>query len=165
MSHGHFEREFLDTIAEDITREFLFPVRIDEIHTDLNEFYDPTRRQYDGNRLLKYMDSVSRPETLKTIGVFTVDLFISILTYIFGQAIFRGRTRIASVFRLKNEQYGMVEDQFLLLDRFRKLVIHELGHTFGLVHCSVPSCVMMSSTCVEDIDQKKKFLRQMQNGN
>jgi archaemetzincin len=34
------------------------------------------------------------------------------------------------------------------------VVIHELGHTFGLKHCCTTSCVMLSSTYMEDIDQK-----------
>jgi archaemetzincin len=45
-------------------------------------------------------------------------------------------------------------DEKIILERFKKEVIHELGHTFGLIHCHVPTCVMRSSTYVEDIDQK-----------
>jgi archaemetzincin len=52
----------------------------------------------------------------------------------------------------------MKQDDKLLLDRFRKEVVHELGHMFGLVHCSNPICVMRSSTYVEDIDQKTHSL-------
>jgi archaemetzincin len=158
ISHGHFESSCLETIAENVSSEFIYPVKIKDSHTDLSEFYDPNRRQYDGNKLIKFLDSISEPETLKTIGLFRVDLFIPILTYIFGQAIFKGKTGIASVYRLKNEQYGMKKDENLLNERFTKLVIHELGHTFGLVHCYVPNCVMRSTTYVEDIDQKKHNL-------
>jgi len=158
VSHGHFENACLETIARDITVAFSYPVIVEESTVDLNIFYDPMRRQYDGNKLLRFLDSISHPNTLKTIGLFRVDLFIPILTYIFGQAIFKGKTGIASVYRLKNEQYGMPKDDQLLMDRLRKVVIHELGHTFGLVHCYVPSCVMRSTTYVEDIDQKKHLL-------
>jgi archaemetzincin len=45
-----------------------------------------------------------------------------------------------------------------LLDRFTKEVIHEIGHTLGLIHCHIPNCVMGSSTYVEDIDQKNQHL-------
>lgn len=154
ISHGPFEKDFLEKIATDVRREFLVPVDIEECHLVLDEFYDPSRRQYDGNRLLKEIDSMSSSPFLKKIGLFRVDLYIPILTYIFGQAAFKGNTGIASLYRLKNEQYGMKKDDALLLNRFGKVVIHELGHTFGLIHCHIPTCVMRSSTYVEDIDQK-----------
>ena len=96
------------------------------------------------------------PDSLKTLGLFNVDLFIPILTFIFGQAFLGGRTGIASLYRFSNERYGIAGDNQFLLDRFKKEVIHELGHTFGLIHCHNPTCVMRSSTYVEDIDQKNQ---------
>lgn len=155
ISHGQFEKNFLEQIAYDVQIEFELPVKIETRFTDLAVFFDPARRQYDGNKLLKFIDSSTNEESVKTLGLFQVDLFIPILTFIFGQAVFGGKTGVASVYRLKNEQYGLKKNEILLFERFRKVVIHELGHTFGLVHCHVPSCVMRSTTYVEDIDQKK----------
>ena len=154
ISYGQFEKEFLEKIASDVSREFQLPVNIEEKQIDLNEYYDHLRLQYDANALLKEIDSISSSELLKKIGLFRVDLFIPILTYIFGQAAFKGSTGIASLYRLRNEQYGMKKDEVLLLNRFSKVVIHEIGHTIGLIHCHNPNCVMRSSTYVEDIDQK-----------
>ena len=154
ITHGQFEANALRTIAGEVAEELLYPVVIKENFLDLSEFYDQSRRQYDGNRLLKDIDIMSVQGAVKKIGLYQVDLFIPILTFIFGQALFRGNSGIVSLYRLKNEQYGMKPDQALLTDRFRKVIIHELGHTFGLIHCHVPNCVMRSSTYVEDIDQK-----------
>lgn len=158
ISHGNFEKNFLEKLAGEVEREYRVPVDIEENHIDLSEFYDPMRRQYDGNSLLKKIDSIPSSPVFKKIGLFRVDLFIPILTYIFGQAAFKGTTGIVSLYRLRNEQYGMKKDEALLFDRFRKIVIHELGHTFGLIHCYIPTCVMRSSTYVEDIDQKSHNL-------
>ena len=155
ISHGQFEESFLEALAYDVKIEFGMPVEVSENHVDLSELYDPARRQYDANRLLKMLDSNLNMKALKTIGLFRVDLFIPILTFIFGQAVFKGKTGIVSLYRLKNEQYGLQADNKLLFERFRKVIIHELGHTFGLIHCHVPSCVMRSTTYVEEIDQKK----------
>lgn len=154
ITHGQFEQDFLRAIARDVAEEISYSVIIRESHIDLSDYFDQSRRQYDGNRLLKDIDSMAIPGTIKKIGLYQVDLFIPILTFIFGQAQFRGNSGIVSLYRLKNEQYGMKPDPGLLKDRFRKVIIHELGHTFGLIHCHVPDCVMRSSTYVEDIDQK-----------
>lgn len=154
ISFGYFEEDFLKNIAEAVKHEFRFSVNIKEGHLDLSEFYDPGRRQYNGTKLLKEVDSIYSSDSDKSLGLFSVDLFIPILTYIFGQAFLNGRTGIASLYRFSNERYGMNTDDKFILDRFKKEVIHELGHTFGLIHCHIPTCVMRSSTYVEDIDQK-----------
>ena len=158
IDHGNFEKAFLDFIAESISREYKLPVSVKESHSDLSEFYDPMRRQYNGNELMKELGSWSSQNHIKNIGLFRVDLFNPILTYIFGQAALNGSIGVASLYRLRNEQYGMKKDEDLLLERFQKVIIHELGHMFGLVHCHVPPCVMRSSTYVEDIDQKEPHL-------
>jgi len=158
ISFGYFEKDILEKTALAVIDEYHCPVNIKDGHLDLSEFYDPARRQYDGNALLKQVHSLSSPESGKNLGIFNVDLFIPILTFIFGQAFLGGQTGIASLYRLSNERYGLAPDERLLLERFKKEVIHELGHIFGLIHCFSPECVMRSSTYVEDIDQKSLHL-------
>ena len=158
ISFGYFDNDFLRKIAENIYIEFQLKVQIKEGHLDLSEYYDPARRQYNANKLLQQIENHYSPDAVKMIGLFNVDLFIPIFTYIFGQAYLGGRTGIASIFRLSNERYGIEQDENILLKRFSKEIIHELGHTFGLIHCYDPDCVMRSSTYVEDIDQKSSIL-------
>jgi len=154
ISFGYFEKKFPGEICNEIEQEFQVPVITREGHLDLSEFFDPTRKQYDGNKLLKEIEIRFATDREKTLGLFNVDLFIPILTFIFGQAFLNGRSGIASAYRLRNERYGLKTDDKILTDRMRKEVIHELGHTFGLYHCINPVCVMRSSTYAEDIDQK-----------
>ena len=154
ISFGYFDSGFLGKLADAVVNELDLPVDIREAHIDLIEFYDPGRRQYNGNKLLTTIDSLYAGESFKTMGLFNVDIFIPILTYIFGQAYLNGRTAVASIYRLDNELYGMNKDEGLLLERLKKEVIHELGHTLGLIHCHIPTCVMRSVSYVEDIDQK-----------
>lgn len=155
---GYFERDILDKTAEAVRTEYRCSVNIKDGHLDLSDFFDPARSQYDGNALLKQVQSIPFSDSDKSIGLFNVDLFIPILTFIFGQAFLGGSAAIASAYRLCNERYGMPPDEQLLLERLAKEVIHELGHTFGLIHCRDPLCVMRSSTYVEDIDQKSRHL-------
>ena len=110
ISFGYFEEDFLKKIADAVNHELVLPVIIKERHIDITEFYDPVRRQYNGNRLLKEIDLLFAHDSHKTIGLFNVDLFIPILTYIFGQAFLSGRSGIASLYRLSNERYGINPD-------------------------------------------------------
>jgi archaemetzincin len=158
ISFGSFDLEMLEISAGDLSREFNLSVKQRDGNLDLSEFYDPARRQYNGTALLKKIDSDFASDMVKTIALFTVDLFIPILTYIFGQAYLNGRTGIVSVYRLRNELYGIKPDDITLSERFRKELIHETGHMLGLVHCSDPVCVMKQSTYVEEIDQKSNHL-------
>ncbi|TSA26707.1 MAG: hypothetical protein D4R67_07305 [Bacteroidetes bacterium] len=158
ISFGYFEKNILEKISKEVSQEFLIPVKVKEGYLDLSDFLDASRRQYNGTDLLKEVDVMYATDPVKTIGLFSVDLYIPILTFIFGQAYLNGRSGISSHYRLSNERYGMKKDDVLMLERFTKEVIHELGHTFGLIHCHVPTCVMRSSTYVEDIDQKSMHL-------
>lgn len=135
--------------------EFHLPVLVKECRLDLSNYYNPGRRQYNANSILEIVSAQALPDAVKTIGLLRVDLYIPILTYIFGQAILNGDTGIVSLYRLRNELYGLQQNNTLLIERFSKVIIHELGHTFGLIHCNNQNCVMRSSTYVEDIDQKE----------
>ncbi len=158
LTFGFIGKPLLDTTAESVRREFMLPVVIHEIRQDLGEFYNPARRQYDGHALLKRVEALASPGSVATVGLFNVDIYVSILTYIFGQAILGGSAGIASAYRLSNERYGMPADEEILAERFGKEVIHELGHMAGLIHCHQAECVMRGSTYVEDIDQKNRHI-------
>ena len=71
-----------------------------------------------------------------------------------GEAQLNGPAAIVSITRLRNEFYGLPKNDTLLRERMEKEAIHELGHTFGLVHCRNDLCVMRPSTYVENIDLK-----------
>jgi archaemetzincin len=156
VSCGHLDKDIVTSISTDIIKEFHMPVNFKVCTLDLGDFYNPARRQYDANLILAAISERAPEGFIKTVGLMRVDLYIPILTYIFGQASLGGNIVIASLFRLRNELYGLAPDHELMLERFGKVVIHEMGHSFGLIHCQNPSCIMRSSTYVEDIDQKGK---------
>lgn len=158
VSFGNFEKVLLERVAHSIHREFGHCIGFREMHTEIGQYFDPARRQYNGNKILQMVETLALPDSVKTIGLFTVDLFIPILTYIFGQAYLNGNSGIVSKYRLNNELYGLPGDEKLLESRLIKEVNHELGHCFGLIHCHNPECVMRASTYVEDIDLKSDGL-------
>jgi archaemetzincin len=82
-----------------------------------------------------------------------VDLFLPVFTHLFGFAQLTGEAGVVSTYRLRPEPFSE-ESGPLLKDRLLKEVLHEMGHTFGLVHCPAPWCVMKSSRIPEELDLK-----------
>lgn len=76
------------------------------------------------------------------------------MTFVFGEAQLKGKHSIVSVCRLHEEFYLEKTDEKLLLERAMKEVLHELGHNFGLLHCTNWDCVMHSSLGIEEVDIK-----------
>lgn len=117
--------------------------------------YHPTRRQYNSTQLLAKLLELNIAEGNKILGVAEVDLFIPILTFVFGQAQLGGRVALISAHRLHPQFYGLPDDERLFYSRCEKEANHELGHTRGLVHCRSYDCVMHASNSVEQVDVKR----------
>jgi len=122
---------------------------------DPRESFDPRRRQYHSTRILSQLAALPSAPGTRTLGVADVDLFIPILTFVFGEAQLGGTAAVISASRLRQEFYGLREDEVLFYDRCAKEGLHEIGHTLGLVHCPSYDCVMHYSNSIEDVDLKR----------
>lgn len=116
--------------------------------------FDPSRGQYNSTLFLAQLLKGLRDDPERVLAVTSVDLFIPVLTFVFGEAQLSGRAAVVSTHRLRTDAYGLEPDETVLADRLDKEALHELGHTYGLVHCVSTRCVMRSSTYVEEIDLK-----------
>ncbi|HEX7509369.1 MAG TPA: archaemetzincin family Zn-dependent metalloprotease [Polyangia bacterium] len=144
----------LDQVAAQVGRAFAATVVVRPHRFDPELAFDSSRGQYHSTLLLEHLLGESTGSEERILGIAGVDLFIPILTYVFGEAQLDGRAAVVSTYRLDNSLYGLPVDHRLLLDRLVKESVHELGHTVGLIHCHHATCVMRSSTYVEDIDLK-----------
>lgn len=77
------------------------------------------------------------------LGVTSVDLYTPDLNFVLGLADPARRVAVMSTARLGGEATLHATE-----------AIHELGHTFGLRHCSDPRCVMWFSNTVEESKAK-----------
>ncbi len=124
--------------------------------------WDGERGQYNAPLILRYLLDLpavdSAVDSAKVLAVTGVDLYIPMLSFVYGQAQLGGRVAVVSVARLKPEFYSLAPDGELLEVRARKEALHEVGHLFGLVHCPDPSCAMALSTGVRQLDRKQPSL-------
>ena len=117
--------------------------------------YDAARDQYASTAVLESLTRALPADAAKLLAVTGRDLFIPVLTFVFGQAQLNGRVGVVSLARLRQEFYGLPPDPAVFHQRARKEALHETGHMFGLVHCADAACAMSLSTGVRQIDRKE----------
>src|SRR3970282_2467839 len=116
--------------------------------------FHPERQQYHSSEILAWMESQITPATWRLLALTAADLYIPILTFVFGEARLDGKTAVVSTHRLRQEFYGLPPDPELLRERLVREAGHELGHPFALRHCDDWQCVLSSSSSVDVIDLK-----------
>ena len=143
--------DFPEDLLEKLSRRAKMPVSRPFI--DLAPAWNPARRQYDSSCLLA---ELKRAHPGEVVGAAAVDLFVPVLTFVFGEAEMPGRAAIFSIHRLREEFYGLPRNPALLESRAIRELWHEYGHTQGLAHCEDWSCVMTSSHSVTQVDLKSE---------
>ena len=150
--------ESLGHLGGKVAEVFGVETKIQKASISVERAFDQSRGQHNSTALVAQVLKAFPDSRDKYILVVEVDLFIPVLTFVFGEAQLNGTAAIVSTHRLQNQFYGLAHDYPLMLARLEKEIVHELGHTFGLYHCRQFECVMRSSTYVEEIDLKRSVL-------
>jgi archaemetzincin len=121
---------------------------------DIEHTYNIQRRQFYSTKIIETVKNSDLVPVGFVLIITDMDLFVPVLTHIYGEAELEGRFSIVSVCRLHEEFYTSESNYTLLLERSYKEIIHELGHNIGLKHCKDWRCVMHSSSGIEEVDIK-----------
>jgi archaemetzincin len=150
---GNSGDEIFMPISRGLQRVFGFGVERRPLLPDVDFALDPNRDQYHSTLILDKLAAAAPDGATKVLAITAVDLFIPILTHVYGEAQLGGKACIVSTFRLKEGLSPLsVQDAYPV--RVVKEAIHELGHTFKLRHCPDPVCIMHYCRSVKDVDRK-----------
>ena len=146
------------SVARALERSFACVTDLSPRNLNPEFAFDRQRCQYLSSAIIERLSewTAAAAGADRVLGITEVDLFIPVLTYVFGEAVLGGRSALMSLHRLHPTRYGLPDDPDLTLERARKEAVHELGHTFGLIHCRDYDCVMRSSRVADEIDSKEE---------
>jgi len=115
--------------------------------------YHAPRNRYKADSILTFLQNLAKPNEI-WIGITTKDISTKKGEYpdwgVMGLAYRPGNACVVSTFRLKKEN---------LKHQLFKVSIHELGHTMGLPHCSIPSCFMRDAEGGNPMDEETGFCK------
>jgi len=147
--------DILEIIKQALIETFNCRIEIESLTLNLDYAYNEKRRQYLAPLILSTLRSFSMEPNDRCLGIVDVDLYSPGLNFIFGEADISSGVAIISLCRLRQEHYGLPQDEQLFQNRAIKEAVHELGHTYYLSHCQDIKCVMHFSNCLADTDIKK----------
>ena len=151
---GSLDLQLLDWLALALFEKFRVKTRILTPALDPSFALHAERQQYHSSEILASMQHYIDGSSWRLLGITQLDLYIPILTFVFGEAQLGGTSAIVSYHRLQQEFYGLPSDRDLLANRLLIESVHELGHTLRLTHCHDYQCAMAPSHAVEWIDIK-----------
>ncbi|MGI9101769.1 MAG: archaemetzincin family Zn-dependent metalloprotease [Terriglobales bacterium] len=155
---GDIDGRLLEDLGPRLSQRFAVPWDIVPAAIDPQFAYHVERQQYHSTDLLGKAQDYVRDNCWRLLGVTELDLYIPILTFVFGEAQMGGAAAVVSTYRLRQEFYGLPPDNALLHERLLKESVHEVGHTLDLRHCEDYRCAMAPSHAVEWIDLKQAVL-------
>ncbi len=146
--------ELLGLLRRLAAREFDLPVRVlDGPERPDETGYDARRKQHASGALLAWIEERRPADVGRVLGVTDRDLFIPILTHVYGEARLGGPAAIVSTARMA-EHDGAPADALRVRTRTTKEGLHEIGHTLGLLHCDNVRCLMARAAVLTRVDTK-----------
>jgi archaemetzincin len=161
IGEGRADDEMLEAVRLHVAEEFGGTVALHVPQQRPAGTLDVRRGQHSSREMLRWLLARAPADGTRLLGITNVDLFIPILTFVFGEAQLEGQAAVVSYARLVD-----ADDPGVTTRRLAREAVHELGHTFGLVHCigtagaagDAGPCVMSRAASVRAVDAKSTRL-------
>ncbi|QNA44568.1 zinc-dependent metalloprotease family protein [Lacibacter sediminis] len=139
--------------------EKFYPVEIiiaDVINFPANSYYKP-RNRYRADSTIKWLRQI-KPDSARTIvGITNEDVSVNKGAHkdygVMGLGYKPGKSCVVSTYRLGKTATSQKHFQ----QRLFKVVVHEMGHNFGLHHCPTETCIMVDAEGQMKLDREKNL--------
>jgi archaemetzincin len=121
-----------------------------------NEAYDLIKGQYFATMILQKLELLKANEKEKILGVIEDDIYNTRHHVLVSDVDAIGGTALVSMFQLKQQFYGLPDDEKMIYQRLVKEATRMVGALFSIPFCRNPKCVMFYSEDMFDIDQKSE---------
>jgi archaemetzincin len=149
---GKVNSELIKEVSSHLRKIFPYIKVNSRIEIPTNCYYIP-RKRYRADSIIKWLNVGRQNE--KILAVTQHDISTTKGEFkdygVMGLGYRPGKSCVISSFRLK-------EKRNLYL-----VAVHELGHNFGLPHCSVERCIMTDAKSKDNTSQNKEFCNKCQN--
>lgn len=144
---GKFPVDQIDAVAEHLREHAQVDVRAHPERPLPKDAWYAKRKRYRADKIIEMLEAefVDAPATTHVLALTMVDISTSKPPHedwgIFGLGQMPGRAAVVSTFRLRKK----ATDSAHLKRRLGNTTLHELGHTFGLDHCTEVKCPMQDA--------------------
>ena len=146
-------------VLADFTRaHFQLPVRVlpaiaaDDVRAQTRRH--DGRMQMLATDVLEHLRSILPADAYCLVGLTAVDLYPEpSWSFVFGMASFRERVGVYSIARYHPPSGGRDAASWVR-SRALKVMAHEIGHMFGMEHCTFYECVMNGSNHLAETDRR-----------
>ena len=144
------ELKLIDCVlAEDLRAPVL---RLAPVKTIPEAAFNRNRQQHDGDWLLNWLFDRIPSECVRILAVIDADIFADNRNFVYGYGHMKDGMALYSPVRLREKFHGRRADPLREHLRSRAAILHEIGHTCGVVHCNADDCVMSQVATLAELD-------------
>ncbi len=149
----NIDERLIDVLKRHLEEAFGSTVTVRNKIGNLEYAYQTNKKQYLSPRILSRLQRIKKAPRDKILGIVNVDLYAPGYDFVYGEANQSSGVATLSTYRLLSRNRSVQPNLEKLKQRLVREGLHEVGHLYGLGHCSAPKCVMRTCTCLKEVDK------------